>query len=244
MAAFKEALEIDREKSAEIERKTRGQCMCPLWHSVRKYRITASVFGSVLSRKREMPPDNLVLRIIQPKSFSTPAIKYGIEKEKCALKKYLSFMHSHGHPDLTVTECGVIINPSHEFLGASPDGAVHDPSNSEPYGFLDLKCPYSARNITPLEACSKPAFFCDINAATGHLTLKENHAQVQGQMAIGERPWSDFVVYTMKGISIQRIPFNHTFWTDKLFPKLNSFYDNCVLPELNCKSSSPLGPPY
>ena len=69
----------------------------------------------------------------------------------------------------------------------------------------------------------------------GKLKLKESHyyyAQVQGQMAVGERPWCDFVVFTLKGISVERIRYNQEYWKDKLLPKLTSFYDNCVAPEL------------
>ena len=51
-------------------------------------------------------------------------------------------------------------------------------------------------------------------------------------MAIGGRPWRDFVVYTKKGISVQRIDFDERYWTDRLLPKLESFYDNCFAPEL------------
>ena len=60
------------EKAHEIERATRGQHKTALWFSVRKYRITASNFGAVLSQKDATPPDKLVMQIIQPRSFSTP----------------------------------------------------------------------------------------------------------------------------------------------------------------------------
>jgi len=67
-----------------------------------------------------------------------------------------------------------------------------------------------------------------------HLRLKSNHAyfaQIQGQMGIGNRPWCDFVVYTLKGLSVSRVKFDSKFWEDAL-PKLASFYDNCVAPEI------------
>ena len=47
-------------------------------------------------------------------------------------------------------------------------------------------------------------------------------------MAMGERPWCDFVVdrlYTPKGISIERITFDPEYWDDVL-TKLTEFYDN------------------
>ena len=45
--------------------------------------------------------------------------------------------------------------------------------------------------------------------------LKNNHdyyAQVQGQMAITGAASCDFVVYTLKGMPIQRIKFDQQFW--------------------------------
>ena len=42
----------------------------------------ASLFGHVISRKPDAPPDNLVLRIIQAKKFTSYATKYGIDNEK------------------------------------------------------------------------------------------------------------------------------------------------------------------
>ena len=164
------------------------------------------------------------------------AIQYGIDNEQLALEKYVSHQNTHGHPDLTVSASGFIIDTSHPFLGASPDGAVYDPvDRQKPFGFLEIKCPYSVRNQTPVEACSSPGFYCTVDTTSGCLHLKESnlyYAQVQGQMGVGGRPWCDSVVYTKKGISVERIPFNETYWNNKLLPKLVQFYDNCVLPEI------------
>ncbi len=112
---------------------------------------------------------------------------------------------------------------------------MYDPSNLQyPYGFLEVKCPYSLRDVTPKDACSQSSFCCHLNSS-GELELKKSHpyyAQVQGQMAIGERMWCDFVIFTLKGINVQRIFFNQEYWTTKLLPKLVSFYDNCIAPEI------------
>ena len=58
-------------------------------------------------------------------------MKYGIETEKLALEAYVSWQHNHGHPDQIVSPSGFLINPLYSFLGASPDGAVHDLSNAD-----------------------------------------------------------------------------------------------------------------
>ena len=57
------------------------------------------------------------------------------------------------------------------------------------------------------------------------------YAKLQEQMAIGEQPWCEFVVYTKKGLSVQRISFDRNFLLNKLLRKHISFYDNCVAPE-------------
>ena len=48
---------------------------------------------------------------------------------------------------------------------------------------------------------------------------------------MGQRAWCDFVIYTTKGLSIERIKFDREYWTT-LLPKLEAFYDNCIAPEL------------
>ena len=87
-----------------------------------------------------------------------------------------------------------------------------------------------------MEACTQHNFFCTLqnDDGTPQLALRPLHpyySQVQGQMAVGDRPWCDFVVYTTKGISVQRINFDN-FWEARLLPKLIDFYDNCLAPEI------------
>ena len=116
-------------------------------------------------------------------------------------------MHCYGHIELSVVSCGFHISQSHPYLGASLDGVVCNPSNlDQPFSFLEIKCPYTARNVSPVEACTFPGFFCTtVRKADGKesMVLRMSHsyyAQVQGQMAIGGGPWCDFVEYTAVGI--------------------------------------------
>ena len=50
-------------------------------------------------------------------------------------------------------------------------------------------------------------------------------------MAITQRRWCDFIIYTPKGLSIERIYFNAPFWETELLSKLMEFY-NCIGPEI------------
>ena len=81
-------------------------------------------------------------------------------------------------------------------------------------GFAHLKCPHSKFHVTSLEACSDPNFFMEKISDT-QCRLKRDHAyygQVQGQMGVTGAKWCDFIVYTSKGIYIERIAFDPVYW--------------------------------
>ena len=51
----------------------------------------------------------------------------------------------------------------------------------------------------------------------GKPKLKRTHkyySQVQGLMGVTGAKWCDFVVYTSRGMSIERIPFDPQFWNE------------------------------
>ena len=230
---------MTEEEIRKVEHDTRQQKNSSLWYEMRYYRLTASFFGSILQRRSDTPPDSLVLKILQPKQFSSAATEWGNTHESVAIAEYIQYQHSHGHAELIVSPSGFHVSLSHPYLGASPDGAMYDPTNvNQPFGFIEVKCPYTARNITPVETCLLPKFCCTLTKNHhGHeqMILPTSHqyyAQIQGQMAIGCTPWCDFVVYTTKGINIQRVQFNADYWDDSLLPKLSEFYDSCLAPEI------------
>ena len=172
--AFKGSLKMSAEKLREIEQNTREQRDSPLWFSVRRYRITASRFGEIFRRRINTPPDRLVLSILEPRSISSVAIDWGVKNESKAIQFYISYQHVQGLDNLTVGPCGFFISESHSFLGATPDGTVYDPSDmQQPFGFIEVKCPYTQRNSTPAEACSSPGFCCKLEShSDGTQTLK------------------------------------------------------------------------
>ena len=156
--------------------------------------------------------------------------------EREALNEYVQYQQNHGHPDLYATSSDVIVSLTHPFLAASPDANVYDPTSSDPFGFAEIKCPYKYRELAPEEAATNSDFMLR-KAPDGRLCLKNNHiyvSQIQGQMAIGSHNWCDFIVYTSKGINVQRIKFDQHFWENELRPKLKSFYDLCLGPEIVC----------
>ena len=84
------------------------------------------------------------------------------------------------------------------WLGASPDGWVTDPSESNVHGILELKYPYSKADVSPEKACEDDIFYCSM--VNSKLNLKRNHAsyhQVQLQLYVAADlcDWCDFYVY-------------------------------------------------
>ena len=142
IAAFMESLKVTADKIHQIERDTRDQRHSALWYWLRRYRITSSMFGEVLHRKVQTPPDSLVLKIIQQKRFTSAATEWGILNKPVAIQQYINYQRAHGHESLVVTTSGLLVIERHPFFGATPDGAVHDPSHKDqPFGFLEVKMP-------------------------------------------------------------------------------------------------------
>ena len=146
-------------KCREIEFKTREQANSALWYSARRYRLMASYFGAVRQRRPSTPPHSLVLQILGTSTFTSPATEWGKTNEKKALQLYQEKQHESGHKDLYACPSGFVISEEYPFLGASPDAAVYDPSVSDPFGLAEVKCPFSVRDVTPTDACSKLKYF-------------------------------------------------------------------------------------
>ena len=72
----------------------------------------------------------------------------------------------------------------------------------------------------------------------GKITLKPNHLyyyQLQGSIATLQVKWSDFVVYMMNALHIERIYFDTKFWEIKMLPELTSFYFDYLASQLHNK---------
>jgi len=42
------------------------------------------------------------------------------------------------------------------------------------------------------------------------------------------------IVYTSKGVSVERVRYDQEFWEKDLLPRLEEFYNKCVAPEIVC----------
>jgi hypothetical protein len=158
------------------------------------------------------------------------AIKWGRDHEAAARRSYVN-NHSKTHPHVEVADCGLFLHESLPYLASSPDGLVRC-AQCKSAGLIEIKCPYSQRNSTVEEASQEGAFFCTI--VDGKVTLKKQHQyyfQVQGQMGVTGLRWCDFVVWTLKGMHVERICFNESLWASMLV-RLERFFLKGVVPEL------------
>jgi hypothetical protein len=213
---------------------TFGQRTNEAWHMQRRGRLTASVFYNVCHfTGTYSSSDNYIVKGVLGLygEVSSKGIRHGQECESIARAEYVQYQGSR-HTSLSVEECGLFVDKQHPHLGASPDGLVTCKCCSA--GLLEIKCPETLKNLDPVEAAKQSKqFMCDTN---GSVSLKKDanctyYVQIQGQMAVLEKPWCDFVFYTFKGLYVERIHFDSSLW-EQILPKLQSFYIKCIVPAL------------
>ena len=72
----------------DIERNTRNQNECQEWFQQRKCRLTASFFGCVMRRRKNIYPKSMVEKIQKPNKKCSASCRWGIHNEQKALVKY------------------------------------------------------------------------------------------------------------------------------------------------------------
>ena len=230
------SLQVTVEQATELTRETVDQdpSLNSLWQQLRRPRLTASAFGTVIKRRKNF--EKLVETILyKPPPGTIPALEWGRSHEDTARQWYVTHMTKQFGPSYQVSRTGIHISTTHPWLAASPDGVVEDPTQAEGrrFGLLEIKCPYSGRTMTPEVACQEVNQFCS-SLTDGQVMLKKTHNyyyQVQGQLEITQLPWCDFLIWTPQGTSLQRIERDEKLWTT-VYPKLRSFYREYLLPEI------------
>jgi len=99
---------------------------------------------------------------------------------------------------LNVLPAEFVIHHDAPHLGASSNGRVYDPSESPPFGLVELKS--STKNY--------PSQVAHIKVQEGHASLRRSHKyywQVEGQLAITGLTWCDFVTDTISNLTVERI---------------------------------------
>lgn len=104
-------------------------------------------------------------------------------------------------------------------------------------GVLEIKCPFSAKDLTVADAVSTITGFCLEMDQNGNLRLKRDHAyfyQIQMQMFVTGKSYCDFILWTEKDSFVERIMPDEAFVKEQLHIT-EEFYKKCVLPELVAK---------
>ena len=72
-------------------------------------------------------------------------------------------------PNFAVCDAGLSVHLSFPFIGANPDGKVYDPSENPSYGLLEIKCPFSKRKDTFVQASGDGTFYLEDRENSFHL---------------------------------------------------------------------------
>ena len=93
--------------------------------------------------------------------------------------------------------------------------------------------PFSYKDQHPCEI-TDPKFYMKCDEA-GELRLSHDHDyyfQVQGQLAVCNMEFCDFICWTPLGFHTDRIVFDPSFFFDCIKPALDKFFIEVMLPEL------------
>lgn len=229
-----QSLQVSPQMASEIEKGTRQQSKCPAWAQLRQPRLTASRFREACSSWEgnadpEAAAKALAGQMIRGSRKQTAAMVRGLQMESEVLTNYAKLMV------VNVLSVGFVIPPEAPHLGASPDGRVYDPSESPPFGLVEVKS-------TTKHDASQVAH---LKRENGYVRLRQSHRyywQVQGQLAVTGLEWCDFVTDTQENVYVERI------WRDvsfilKMKDKLDLFYYNTYMDvyleiALNCPGLS------
>ena len=135
----------------------------------------------------------------------------------------------------SIPDSGLMIHPVHHFLAASADRLVELDGQK---GLVEIKNVNTNKAIDLHEASTNKdkGNFC-LKLVDGKLKLKETHAffyQIQGQLEIYDRDWCDLVVRCQDPyeLHVERIVRDKDLWDSVMFPRLQCFYFEALLPEL------------
>ena len=128
----------------------------------------------------------------------------------------------YDHLNNTVKDKGLVIDHQYRYLGASPDGNVECFCCGP--GVVEVKCPFSCRDKSLLEATGDRAF-CLETAPDGNYILKSMHSyhyQVQLQMKLCHVLYCDLVIWRRDELIILRIHLDKDFITETIKKPLYS----------------------
>lgn len=223
--AFLANLKKSDEQRRQIERRTILQSESSEWLELRRSLLTASNFGKIIKMRRDTSCASTVKQLLYKINIDAAPIQHGRENEKKALDQ-LSRQEK-----VDIRSCGLFIDPEIPYLGATPDGLIGNDI------IVEIKCPLSAFKIGVQEAILQKKLNFWIANKSGVLQINKSHNwyyQIQGQLHVTRKSKCLFGVWAneMEPLKIEYIDRDRDFFENKMRLKLDSFYLNCILPEL------------
>ena len=155
-----------------IKEKTHLQPLSARWHKEYHCRLITSNFGRVALHWSGV--EKLAETILFTKvPAHVPAIQWSRDHESTAFREYQKLLPDF-YPDLKLQKVD-FMEGDPAYLGASPDGIFLDDTDALK-GIIEIKCPYSAANITVHETCMMlNDFYCLIDDSE-NLRLHSDHS--------------------------------------------------------------------
>ena len=184
----------------------------PEWFNARKGMITGSVAGAIMGLSPHMTPDDVMRRMVreyhgaEQEFQGNTATEYGTHHEPGAMVEYTM------ETGRLIEDCGFIVHPEYQWLGASPDGFIGAD------GLVEIKCPYGQAKKNP------PEF----------KTLDEQpHYELQClvELSCTGRAWLDFYQWAPHGTALERVYFvdHRHYFEREIIPALHDFYQQYLV---------------
>lgn len=221
--AYLLSIERNAADRKRVEELTREQRSSDLWVEIRKKMLTASNFGKIVKLKPYTSCISTVENILYSKEIISKATQYGILNEATAINAIAKFLQT------PIQKSGIYIDAEIPYLGATPDGVILN--NGKVIAVVEVKCPYSAKDMTPEDGINKRL----ITFWRQNGTINKQHNwfyQIQGQMHICQVEKGYLGCWTNCGLKVEEICKDDHFWQTNMVEKLKRFYENCLLPEL------------
>jgi len=208
----------------QIQKETIEQSASRKWFEYRRNIITASNFGRIICLRVDTGCEGVLKSMLYSSDVDTKFMEYGREHEqtaRLALEKLF---------DVKIYESGLFIDKENYFLGATIDGLIGSDT------LVELKCPFSVANLTPEDGIrQRKITFWKTNKSKDIFeinTIHKYYYELQGQLHVTGRKFGIIAYWTKMSIKYETIERDDNFWKTKMFPKLEKFFFNCLLPEL------------
>ena len=187
------------------------------WFQLRASRLTASAFSNAIGFWREGRNELWEEKLGLREGFSgNEATEWGSSREDEAVKIYEALTQkkvSHLLFHLLSSDEAEL------WIGASPDGLIGTnaaDTDGLPGGVLEVKCPFNKGQ--PMSAKPYP-------------TVPWYYIpQVQGLMAVFDRPWVDLFCYTVNGgCAVYRVERDREYWA-LMYESLSDFWWQHIIP--------------